>query len=215
MRITSKRKQSKIGEVIKNHVNKNLKEYIIVSVLLIIGVILGVMFINNSDNNQISQIENYISDFINILKGNGHIDKQELLKKSIINNVIITFVMWFAGSTVIGIPIVLGIVIFRGFAIGYTISSIVITLGMWKGIAFVITAVLFQNIIVIPAILSLAVTGMKLYKSILKDKRRENIKIELVRHTVVSIIILAILIVSSLIETYISTILLNGIIKYL
>ncbi len=46
---------------------------------------------------------------------------------------------------------------------------------------------------------------MKLYKSIMKDKRRENIKIEIIRHTVISIVSFIFLVVASLLEVYIST----------
>ena len=56
---------------------------------------------------------------------------------------------------------------------------------------------LLQNLLVIPAILALAVSGIKLYKSIMKDKTKENVKIEMLRHTVFSLIMLLVLIVSS------------------
>lgn len=123
--------------------------------------------------------------------------------------------MWFVGSTVIGIPIVLGIVAFRGFCLGYTISSSVAIWGTGKGILFFVTSMLLQNIIFIPCMLALAVSGIKLYKSIMKDKRKENIKIEIFRHTIFSVMILILLILASFIETYVSTSLLNFYIQYL
>ena len=57
-----------------------------------------------------------------------------------------------------------------------------------------------------------SVSGLKLYKSIIKDRRRENVKIEIVRHTIFSILVLIMLIIASLIETYISTSLLQTVI---
>lgn len=80
---------------------------------------------------------------------------------------------------------------------------------------FIITSLLFQNILFIPCIIVLAVSGMKLYKSIIKDKRRENIKIEITRHTIFCGIILLMLEVSAFIEVYISTNLLQICAKYL
>ena len=82
---------------------------------------------------------------------------------------------------------------------------IISTLGNWKGIIFIATSMLLQNLIYIPSIIALAVSGMKLYKSITKDKRKENIKFELIRHTIFSIIIFIVICIASIIEAYLST----------
>ena len=58
--------------------------------------------------------------------------------------------------------------------------------------------------ILIPALLFLGVSSIKLYKSIVKDRRKENIKISILKHSIVSTFILIILIISSLIKIEIS-----------
>lgn len=98
---------------------------------------------------------------------------------------------------------------------GYTISAFISVLGIQKGLAFIISNLLLQNIIFIPVILAISVSGFKLYKSIIKDKRRENIKIEIIRHTVFCFIMLICLIISSIIEVFISNNLLKITIKYI
>ena len=213
MRKTAKKNVT--TEVIKKHIYDNIKEYAIASILFIIGIILGVIFINNANDLQITQITNYLSNFSGSLKTDYEIDNSELLKNSVRDNAILAIVMWFVGSTVIGLPIIFGIVIFRGFCMGYAISSTIITFGLGKGIIFVVCSLLLQNLIFIPALLALAVTGIKVYKSIVKDKRKENIKLEIIRHTLFSIIILFLLLISALIETYISTNLLKLAINYI
>ncbi len=205
MREVHKRKKSSIRELILDNIYENLKSYIIVAIIFIIGIVIGVIFINNANNNQVEEIQSYINNFINALKQDYYIDKIELMKSSIGDNLILIISMWFIGSTVIGIPIVLGIVAFRGFCIGYTVSSIIGTLGTQKGILFLFTTIFLQNLIFVPVILCMAVSCIKLYKSIMKDKRRENIKIEIIRHTLMSIMLLLILIISSLVEVYISS----------
>ena len=113
--------------------------------------------------------------------------------------------MWFVGSTIIGLPIVYGIVGYKGFCLGYTISSSIITLGTAKGTCFSLASMLLQNIIYIPCILALAVSGIRLYKSIVKDRRRENIKLEVIKHTIFSIFIGIFILIGGLLETYAST----------
>ena len=87
-------------------------------------------------------------------------------------------------------------------------------MGISKGLLFVLINLLLPSLLIIPAILAIAVSGFKLYKSIVKDNRKENIKLEIVRHTVFSLIMLCVMIFASLIEVFISTNILKLLIKY-
>ncbi len=202
-------------KVIQEHITRNIKIYTILIIIFLLGLIIGIIIVNNSGYSQKAEINEYINTFINDLKNGAKLDYFKLLKTSFGNNFFTVLILWFMSSTVIGIPIVYGEIGYKGFCLGYTISSVVATLGTGKGILFVITSMLLHNIIFIPCLLLLAVSGINLYKSIIKDRRKENIKIEIIRHTVFSLIILAVMLFASLIETYISSNLLISIAKYL
>lgn len=199
------KKTSKITQAICTHILQNIKAYTVVSIIMLIGIILGVILVNNMSVEQTENIQTYLQTFMNSLKEGKIVNSSELLKNSLTSNLILVLIIWFVGSTVVGIPIVLGIVAFKGFSLGYTISIATKTWGIGKGILFFITSMLMQNLISIPCIIALAVSGIKLYKSIIKDKRRENVKFEIIRHTIFSLIMLIILVFSSVIETYLST----------
>lgn len=209
-----KNKRVKLFEIIKEHVINNKKEYFIVTLLFLLGIFLGVLFVNNIGETQKSDIINYLNNFIEKLKNVQNINYMNLLKNSILQNIILAIILWFFGTTVIGLPVVFGLILYRGFCLGYTISSCIVIMGIPKGILFILILLLLQNIIFIPAILALAVSGFKLYKSIIKDRNKENIKIEVIRHTIFSTIMLLFLIVSSIIEIFISTSILKFFIKY-
>ena len=196
------RKSYKILDLVKEHIRKNIKEYFSVCIIFLVGIIIGVMFINNADEGQKAQITQYLGNFTESLNTDYQIDTAKFLKTSAISNLILAILIWFIGSTVIGIPIVYIIIGIRGFCLGYTISSIMITYAMWKGILFSICALLLQNIIFIPCIAALAVSGIKLYKSIIKDKRRENVKIQIVRHTIFSSFMAVLMVGAAFIEAY-------------
>lgn len=204
-------KTKKIKNIIKQHILNNSREYIIVTLIFIIGIFLGVLFVNNINETQRSDVTTYFNSFLEKTKNAENIDRLELIKTSIIQNVLLAITLWFFGTTVIGIPVVFGIVLYRGFCLGYTIAICISIMGLSNGLIFVILSLVFQNILFIPAILALAVSGFKLYKSIIKDNRRENIKLEVVRHTMFSVIMMLLLIIASLVEIFISF---NGI-KYL
>ena len=209
-----KNKRRLILQTIKEHVVNNKKEYVIVSILFVIGIFLGVFFINNVGQEPKTLITEYLNQFIEKLKSTEDLNLIELLKTSIGQNIMLAIGLWFFGTTIIGIPAVFGIVAYRGFCLGYTIAACISIMGISKGIIFVLILLLLQNLLVIPAILALAVSGIKLYKSIMRDKTKENVKIEMLRHTVFSLIMLMVLIVSSVIEIFVSTNILKLCIKY-
>ncbi len=201
---------TKIVNAIKVHIYNNIKQYLIISLLFLIGVVAAVIFINNSEKTQInSELEDNIITFIESLKTEYEIDKGELLRTSIINNIMIAVIFWILGCSIIGIPIIYAIIIYKGFSLAYTISTVILALGTIKGMFFCIISLLLQNIIIIPSLFAMAVSSVNLYKVIVKDKRRENIKVEIARHTIFSVIILILLIASSFVETYLSNTLLE------
>ena len=208
------RKSNKIVNLLIQFIKNNIKEYIIITLIFLIGIFLGVMFVNNLEQTQKEEIISYVKTYKEAFKQNESSNNMILLRNNIKDNIILTLIIWFLGSTIIGIPIVFGMILFRGFCLGYTISSLTIVFGIAKGIAFIAVSILMQNILFIPAIISLGVSALKAYKSIYTDKRKENIKLEIIRHTIFSILILVVLICSAVVETQISTKLLKSLIKY-
>ena len=201
--------------IIVRHIKNNLREYIIISIIFLIGVIIGVIFINNLKENQQDIINVYLNSFIESIKNENQIDNVELLKTSIISNIKLCLYLCIAGLTVIGIPILYIIICYRGFCLGYTISATIASLGVKNGSLFIISTIFLQNLIIIPCIFFLTISGMKLYKTIVKEKKKENIKLEIIRHAIFSVIILVFLIIASFVETYISTALFIKISNYL
>ncbi len=207
-------KRIKLLEMLKEHVKNNKKEYMIVALLFVIGIFLGVLFINHVQEGQKTEITEYFNTFTEKMRSMETINSMALLKNSMGQNIILAIVLWFFGTTVIGLPVVFGIVLYRGFCLGYTIAVCVTIMGLPQGLWFVLILLLLQNILFIPAMLALAVSGFKLYKSIIKDRNKENIKIEVVRHTVFSFLMLLVLMLASVVEIFLSTNILKGLIKY-
>ncbi len=208
------RQKSMLKNMILGYINENIKIYAIVTLMFLIGWVIGIIFVNNSQEVQQEQINGYINTFIQGIKSNAEISKPEILKNSILSNLGITVLLWFLGSTVIGMPLIYIVILYKGYSIGCTISAIVASLGMGKGIVFILSTMLLQSIIYIPCLLSLAVSGVKLYKQIMEDRRTENIKIQILRHSIFCVFIFLMLVIAALIETYISTNIAQRLIKF-
>lgn len=128
--IGKRNKDSKIKEILLTYIKNNLREITIITIVFFIGLIFGIIFVNNSGQEQANEISSYINGFVNSLRNNIQIDKAELLKDALISNFLLALILWFVGSTVIGIPIVYGTIAYKGFCLGYTLSSSIATLGM-------------------------------------------------------------------------------------
>lgn len=199
-----KKKLGRWREVLQNHIGNNRKEYIIVTLFFIIGVFLGVLFINYTGESQHTEISTYLNQFLTKVNEKQEIDQMAMLKNSLWENIVLTITIWFFGTTLIGLPVVFGMLIYRGFCLGYTISACIQVLGFSKGIVFVLSTLVVQNLIFIPVLLALAVSGFKLYQSIVKDKRKENIKLEMIRHTIFGLVMMVFLCLASVLEVFIS-----------
>lgn len=198
-------KTMQIKNVLINYVKNNSREYTISLLIYIIGLFIGVLFVNNLSQDKLQVVTKYILDFIeNFKSSQNEINIISMILNSISNDLKMVIILWLAGTTIIGLPIVFGLIMFRGFCLGYTISSISITLGIKKSILFCIMGLTSQNIIYIPALLTIGVSCIKIYKSIIDKKRRENLKNVIMRHTLILLIALIILIIASLIECTIS-----------
>lgn len=119
-----------IKSVLIEHINNNLKDYLVLSIIFIIGVMIGVILINNSDEESKREISGYVNGFISTIKSQQfEVDKVKLIQTSIMENLKIIIIIWLAGSAIIGVPLIYVITAYKGFCIGYTVSAIVFSLG--------------------------------------------------------------------------------------
>ena len=207
-----KYKQKKTKNIILKHIKNNAREYTILFVVFVIGIVMGIFFINHTNDSQRNEIMTYIETFIASIKENQQVNFIGLLKDSILKNILLAGILWFLGVAVTLVPLIYGVVCFRGFCLGYTISSAIAILGVGKGVLFSLTILLLQNLLLIPAMLAIAQSGIQTNKRILKQNKetkirhsKENIKLEILRHSIFSLLMVGVLVASSFIEVYIST----------
>ena len=106
-----RRKRNKIVMTIKEDISNNLKSYFIIVVIFIIGIFLGVMYINQMKNK--SQIEKYIHTYVDetktIQEGDYFSEIQKEIKKNTqspknrppyIYQIPLTFIPGIGGKTI-------------------------------------------------------------------------------------------------------------------
>lgn len=203
------------NQIIIKYIQDNIKEITTIAIIFLIGIIFGIMLINNVKQEGKEELETYVSQFVENIKQENNLDTFKILKEDTKRDLLLGIIIWIAGSTVVGIPIVYGIIGYRGFCFGYTIGAFIAILGAKQGILISIIGVALQNLVFIPSIILIAASGMKLYKTTIKDKKRENIKLGICKHSIISVIGLIGIMLSSIIEVCISTNLLIFFAKYI
>lgn len=90
---------------------------------------LGIGFINHASEVQTEEIGSYVNSLKDNIKISDHINKTVILKQSLKQNIGSVIVIWILGCTLLGSFLIYGIVLYKGFSIGYTASAIIATLG--------------------------------------------------------------------------------------
>ena len=77
-RIKLDTKRKKITDMLIEFVKNNIREYIIITLIFLIGIFLGVMFVNNLEEIQKNEIISYVNTYIEAFKQNDSSDNIEL-----------------------------------------------------------------------------------------------------------------------------------------
>ncbi len=164
---------SKIKYNIFNHIRRNLLLYIIVLFSFLVGIATGAFTVSSLSDLEKEELISFLDNFFSIL-GNQEINASMVFKQSLINNIQTLALIWILGITIIGIPVILFIIGVRGFVIGFTVGFLINEFGI-KGLFFVLTGILPQNLIMIPILIAIGVIGINYSILIIKNRRKTNI----------------------------------------
>lgn len=177
--------------------------YISIITIFLIGIVIGVILLIRLPVNQKTEIREYIVDSVNTSKDIG-IDKSVVFKKSIIENMKFIGILYFLGCTIIASLTIYIAIVYKGFILGYTGSALLMSYGIKNGLKYLCLILILHNVLYLPVVFLLATSGIRMYKEIMK--KTINLKIELLRHTIIMLICMVFCIISSGIEAYFSTI---------
>lgn len=193
---------NKLKNGIRSEIKKNGVLYLICIVCLTIGITTGSFSIKALDAGQKKDLLQYFNSFLQTFK-TQNLDNQYIFKVSLQNNLILFFAFWLSGATIFGIPVIIILLLFKGFLIGYTVGFLIDMLYV-KGIALSVIAIFPQNVFIIPAFLMLSVNGMIFSASIIRNRKVRSSRYwdDFIHYTIISLLICVLVIAGSLIEAY-------------
>ena len=181
------------------------KQYIFLIVITIIGIVVGILFSNILSDNDNKIVINKITEYFNNLKDDVPINYFKNLLISIKNNLIYIIIIWIFGLSIIGLILNNFLLFFKSFILGFSIGSI-INIYLYNGLIlsfiYVFPSLLLNIFIILVMVYYANDFSIKLFNLIF---RKKEIHFSLLIKRYIKILSYAtiLLIISSLIETYI------------
>jgi len=193
----------------------NKKFNLFVIFVIVLGIISGSIFLMVLNDTDKTLVVNQINNFFSNVNSNN-INNFEAFKNSIIENFIFVVLTWVFGMSIIGILVNIFLVYLKGFIVGFTISSFLLTF-KYKGIIASVIYVLPSALISILSILIITIYSVLftiyLWKVIFLKDKSNNISKFLKKYFIILIISILMILVSSLLESYLVPSLLKLVIK--
>lgn len=199
-----------------NYLNETVKKekniLLFNTIIFLVGVVLGSLFINfitNDDKKLL--IEQVITFFSNIKKLTSDIFGFESFLSILFNNLLVLSIIFVLGISMIGIPIVIFILFFKGFMLGTTISTIILKYSI-KGIVGAILYIFPVCILTICVYLFMCFYAIYVSKKFLRaflKKDTLNFKQFLGKYLLSFIVSIMLILLLSLLDAYLTPLLLK------
>jgi stage II sporulation protein M len=155
-----------------NKINENLRQnkliYLIITVVFIVGLVLGVYSILYMSQTSKNDVMSYFNSFVSSVS-DKQINYKDLIIESLKNNLIFFIAILMLGFIIVGAPFVLIIVLVKGFLIGFSFSLLINILGN-RGIGLALIALVPQNIVIVPFIIMCSSLAVQFSMAKLKSK---------------------------------------------
>lgn len=186
------------------------KVYIVLLIILAVGTLLGFLFPFILSNDSHELLKTSISSFFNNVM-NQDIDYHTGIYQSLFANFSFLISVWLLGISVIGLPIVLFLLLYKGFIFGFSISSIIFIYGI-KGVPSAFSYVFPGMILLLITTLLLSfysvAFSIKLFRYLFL-KENLNFKMIMNRYLKILLICSFSFLIVSLLDVYVAPIFMN------
>ncbi|NLW45097.1 MAG: stage II sporulation protein M [Syntrophomonadaceae bacterium] len=189
--------------VYKQHIKTNLFKYLLMIVIFGLGIAAGEFKSGDlgaeTRNHLLGLIDQMIQQGIALTAGEG------ALLSAAASQIKTAALMWFLGMTVVGVPLILGLVFARAFSLGFTLGFLAEEKGS-LGVLMGISSVIPQNLIYVPFLLTAAVVCVNFSLFLVRGRfySRAELWQNFVLYTLVMIGITFMLLVGAVVESYLS-----------
>lgn len=210
-------KNLRIRKNLSEYIMKNKWQYFAACFSLILGLFVGAgtMFVMEIQNAE--DIGTYIKNFVSAYNLQS-VNKAEVFKFSVYNNIKILLFMWLSGLWLWLLPVSFIQLGAKGYSLGFSMTAFIRVFG-GRGILFAIASMLSQLILFVPAIIVYCVfnTNFALTLKRLKGQRiSAAVKTEkYIKNLFALLAMLAVLLINSLGDAYIMPVILKPLCSFM
>ena len=125
--------------------------YLVVIIFFGAGIFLGSLGANTLPPEQTKGLHNYLQSFF-AQAAEIEVDRVQVVKSTLFDNLLVGLALYILGLTIICLPLVLALIFFRGFVLGFTVGFFTVYPD-WREFVIVFVAMLPQNLLFIPALI--------------------------------------------------------------
>lgn len=199
-------RMGRAGQAFQLHVQNQMSLYLFVVVLFMMGVIFGAIIVNTLSPVQKENLLTYLGHFFRGLDQQTIAEPKIAFQHTLGSHLKTIGLMWILGVSVIGVPFIFVLLFLKGLVIGFTVGFLVSQLS-WQGLWFAFLAVVPHNLLVVPALMMVAVSGTSFSLLLAKNRliqRRGTIYPQFMSYSVLVTIMVGVLMLASFFEAYVS-----------
>lgn len=204
-------------EMLKKHIKENLAVYFIVVLCFLIGVSVGAFTVKAVDPHQKQELVSYLKGFFQLFN-EDQLEPMGIFRESIKNNTQLIVFNWILGLVVIAAPVVLVVIGFKGFVIGFTVGLLLEEFKVF-GVLLFLLGVLPHNIIIIPTFIFGAVLSVTFAMMVLKAKinkvRNFSYGKQMMIYSGIHMGILMVLLVASTLESFVIPFFIKVVVRFM
>lgn len=198
--------RSRVGQTIQTYAREHQSLYWFTIVLFTMGIIFGAVLVNSLPLSQKQELYGFLQYFFNSLSQQGIPETSTHFQQSFGYYAKTVAIMWVLGLSIIGLPMILLMLFLKGVVVGFTVGFLVNQL-QWQGVTFAMMGILPQNLLVVPALFIIGVSGISFSLRLIKTRlvsKRDDIMPHFIGYTMLVMCMLGVLTMAALFETFVS-----------
>ena len=195
-------KNMRVSEDKANFSFNLLKElgYLLLLVVFFIGILAGSLHLKMVDDSSFSEYEQSLRDTLEKVDNNDFFMHSQT---GFYQGLRIILFYWIVGMSIVGTPILIGYLGYKGYSLGYTLSTVIKLMGVSSGNRFIFKYLFVKNASLIFIMILLANFSLKVAKNFFEKKT--FLKEKALQYTLVSILCFVLWLILNSIEKMLLT----------